>query len=62
MNLASEIKDLLLKKINHFEKIDVAGPGFLNIKLSNDALVFKLIKYLENKDTYGSKKSKSLII
>ena len=28
MNLAEDIKDLLLKKIKHFEKIDIAGPGF----------------------------------
>ena len=34
INLANEIKDLLLKNINHFEKIEVAGPGFLNIKFS----------------------------
>ena len=34
-NLANDIKDLLQKKINHFEKIDVAGPGFLNFKLSD---------------------------
>ena len=30
-NLAEDIKNLLLKKIKHFEKIDKAGPGFLNI-------------------------------
>ena len=32
INLAKDIKGLLQKKINHFEKIDVAGPGFLNFK------------------------------
>ena len=58
MNLASELKDLLLKKESHFKKIDVAGPGFINIKLSNDALVFNINKILKNKDNYGSKKSK----
>ena len=58
INLASEIKDLLLRKESHFEKIDVAGPGFINIKLSNDALVFNINKILKIKDTYGSKKSK----
>ncbi len=58
MNLASEIKDLLLKKESHFKKIDVARPGFINIKLSNDAVVFNINKILKNKDTYGSKKSK----
>ena len=34
INLSEDIKDLLLKKINHFEKIDIAGPGFLNLKLA----------------------------
>tara|TARA_B100000886_G_C20425876_1_gene493966 strand:- start:5046 stop:6770 length:1725 start_codon:yes stop_codon:yes gene_type:complete len=58
MNLASEIKDLLLRKESHFEKIDVAEPGFINIKLSNDALVFNINKIFKNKDNYGSKKSK----
>ena len=58
INLATEIKDLLLRKESHFEKIDVAGPGFINIKLSNDALVFNINNILMNKDTYGSKKSK----
>ncbi len=58
INLASEIKNLLLKKESHFEKIDVARPGFINIKLSNDALVFNINKILKNKDTFGSKKYK----
>ena len=30
-NLAEDIKNLLLKQIKHFEKIDKAGPGFLII-------------------------------
>ena len=57
INLADKIKNLLLKKINHFEKIDIAGPGFLNIKLSKDAKVVNINNIFENKDTYGSKKS-----
>ena len=53
--LANSIKDILLNKINHFEKIDIAGPGFLNIKLSKKALVYNVNVILKNKDTYGSK-------
>ena len=56
IKLANDIKSLLLKSINHFEKIDIAKPGFLNIKLSKDALVVNINKILKNKDTYGSKK------
>ena len=57
INLANDIKDLLLKKINHFEKIDIAGPGFLNIKLSKDALIKNIKDIFENRHTYGSKKT-----
>ena len=57
INLAKNIKELLLKKINHFEAIDVAGPGFLNIKLSKDGFVLNINDMLKNKDIYGSKKS-----
>ena len=56
VNLAEDIKKLLLKKINHFEKIDIASPGFLNIKLSKDALVVNINEIIKNKDSYGSKK------
>ncbi len=59
--LANDIKGLLQKKINHFEKIDVAGPGFLNFKLSKDALVLNINEILKNKDVYGSKKSNKTI-
>ncbi len=55
--LANDIKNLLSKSIKHFYKIEVAGPGFLNIKLSKEALVINLNHILKNKDTYGSKKS-----
>ena len=57
INLANQIKDLLLQNISHFEKIDIAGPGFLNIKLSKDGLIENISEILKNKNTYGSKKS-----
>jgi arginyl-tRNA synthetase len=54
LNLANMIKELFKNKIENFDKIEIAGPGFLNIKLSNIA-IFKIIKsILENKKTYGS--------
>ena len=56
-SLANSIKDLLLRKIVHFEKIEIAGPGFLNIKLSKEGLVNNINMILENKNSYGSKKS-----
>ncbi len=55
--LAESIKKLLLKNINHFEKIEVAGPGFLNIKLSKEGLIHNINDIFKNKENYGSKKS-----
>ena len=55
--LANDIKKILIKNINHFEKIEVAGPGFLNIKLSEEGLVYNINDILKNRDTYGSKKT-----
>ncbi len=60
INLAEDIKYLLLKKINHFEKIDIAGPGFLNIKLSKNGFIDNIKDILKNKDNYGSKKSNKI--
>ena len=55
--LAKEIKKLLLKNISHFKTIEIAGPGFLNIKLSHEGLVTNISDIFKNKNTYGSKKS-----
>ena len=55
--LALKIKDLFLNNIIHFEKIELAGPGFLNIKLSNAALVDIINDIIVNKKNYGSYKS-----
>ena len=60
MNLAEDIKDLLLKKIKHFEKIDIAGPGFLNIKLSKNGFIDNIKDIFKNKANYGSKKSNKI--
>ena len=55
-DLAKSIKDLLLKNISHFEKIEVAKPGFLNIKLSKEGIVNNINSILKDRDTYGSKR------
>ena len=57
IDLSNKIKELLLKEINHFEKIEVAGPGFLNIKLSKEGMVSNINNILKDKESYGSKKS-----
>ena len=54
--LASNLKDIFLNKINNFSEIDIAGPGFLNIKLSKSALINNINSILKN-NIYGSNKS-----
>ena len=51
--LALKLKDILMTKINNFSEIDIAGPGFLNIKLSKVALINNINAILNN-NTYGS--------
>ena len=56
-NLAIELKSLFENKIKNFKKIEIAGPGFLNIKLSNSAIIKNINLILENDQLYGSNKS-----
>ena len=55
-DLADKIKKILLKDSTDFEEIEVAGPGFLNIKLSNSALKNIIEDINKNKNLYGSSK------
>ena len=55
--LALKIKNLLFDKIKHFEKIDVAGPGFLNIKLSKQGVAENINEIIKNKENFGSKQT-----
>ena len=43
--------------MNDFEDILIAGPGFLNLKLSEEVLVLNINKILENRKIYGKKNS-----
>ena len=53
-NLAISFKKLFESKIKNFVKIEIAGPGFLNIKLSNLALIKIINLILNNNQKYGS--------
>ena len=55
--LALALKDIFLKNIVNFSEINVAGPGFLNIKLSKVALINNINKIFKNDKSYGSIKS-----
>jgi len=55
--LANKIKNLILKDLKDFEKIEIAGPGFLNLKLTNKSLISNINQILENRKSYGKKNS-----
>jgi len=55
--LANKIKDLILKDLKDFEKIEIAGPGFLNLKLTNKSWILNINQILENRKSYGKKNS-----
>jgi arginyl-tRNA synthetase len=56
-NLALSLKSLFDSKIANFEIIEIAGPGFLNIKLSNIAMIKNINSILQSNQLYGSNKS-----
>ena len=58
-NLADKIKDLIIKNLKDFIEIEIAGPGFLNLKLTNESLISNINKILENRETYGKKNNKN---
>ena len=57
-DLAKKIKEIFLKKILNFSMIEIAGPGFLNIKLSKTAMINNINLILKNNKSYGSKNNK----
>ena len=52
--IAEKIKNILLKKITDFSEVEIAGPGFINIKLSNKSWIKNINFILKNKKKYGS--------
>ncbi len=57
IELANKIKGLILKELKDFDKVEIAGPGFLNLKLTNNSLVLAINEILNNKNTFGKKNS-----
>ena len=55
--LAEKLKEVFLDKIDNFSAIEIAGPGFLNIKLSKTALLNNINSILDASKIYGSFKS-----
>ena len=52
--IAIKLKDIFLNEIDDFSEIEIAGPGFLNIKLSKFALSNHINSILKNEKIYGS--------
>ena len=55
--LANKIKDLILKELKDFERVEIAGPGFLNLKLTNQSLILNIKHILNNKESFGKNTS-----
>jgi arginyl-tRNA synthetase len=56
-DLAKKIKEIFLEKIINFSAIEIAGPGFINIKLSKTALINNINAIIESNSVYGSNKA-----
>ncbi len=57
--LANSIKEIIIKNLKDFERIEIAGPGFLNLKLTNSSLIENINSILKNKESYGKKDSRN---
>ena len=55
--LAENLKNLIIKELKDFKNIEIAGPGFLNFKLTDSTLIININKILENSKSYGKKTS-----
>ena len=54
--LAIKIKSIF-EKNDQIEAIEIAGPGFLNIKLTTNSLIEIIKDIIKSKNSYGSKKT-----
>ncbi len=59
-NLAKEIKNLIKSNFKDFTKLDIAGPGFINLKLSDAALIENINKIFKFRKTFGKKNSNNI--
>ena len=56
--IAEKLKEILLKEIKDFSFIEIAGPGFLNFKISNNTWQKTINSILKSNKNYGSNKQK----
>ena len=53
-DLAVLIRDNILSKYEDIKEINIAGSGFLNIKLKDSFLIEKILEVFEKHESYGS--------
>ncbi len=56
-DLALKLKELFKDNIDDFKNVDIAGPGFLNIQLSNNALIKIINDIISEDNLFGSIKN-----
>ena len=58
IKLANLIKDLLLKDLNDFSEIVIAGPGFINFRFNIETYQKLILEILKFNNNYGSNSKK----
>ena len=56
--VANKLKDILQKEITDFSIIEIAGPGFLNFKISDNIWIKTIKSIFKARKNYGSNKHK----
>ena len=54
VKLAESIKKIILKNLDDFSEISIAGPGFINFRFSKDMYKKLVLRIIEINNTYGS--------
>ncbi len=55
--LASNVREIIKANIEDFKKVEIAKPGFININLSNNALIKIINNIFSEGKNFGSKKT-----
>jgi len=54
-DLAEKMKKLINEELKDFKEVEVAGPGFINLRFSQGSIVNIINKILKNKRDYGKR-------
>ena len=59
VKLANLIKDLLVKSLNDFSEVAIAGPGFINFRFNSKTYQKLILEILKSKEKYGTSSGKN---